>query len=415
MSDSIVIRVRQDLSAEWIIVGGGSQLSSPANGSLVDAAKEIDGRRVIILVPASDVLLLNVEIPVTSFAKIQSALPFALEESLAEDIEDLHFAVGSRMSDSSLEVAVVSKEKMEYWLTALKEVEIEPSVLTSESQGLSKLPGTMSMLIEGKTIVFNDGDKLEFTAKDLSPTDTLVATGQLERSDDERKNDSKHLFVFCSHDENKLFSKEWLKLQDQLNSIDINILAEGVLPKLAVTVASGNGIDLLQGSYAKKTEYNKLFKPWKTAASLFFGLIFISLTTKLITYYDMIKYEHKLRSQFISDYREIKPNDLREIVDPVATVNSLKIGMNNSGVPQLFLPSLNKLSDAVSKHTDVQINAISYRSGVINLRLIAPNITTLDKIQKEITSSGEFLASIQSTDQIADKIDSRLQIKRIGL
>ena len=89
--------------------------------------------------------------------------------------------------------------------------------------------------------------------------------------------------------------------------------------------------------------------------------------------------------------------------------------MNNSGVPQLFLPSLNKLSDAVSKHTDVQINAISYRSGVINLRLIAPNITTLDKIQKEITSSGEFLASIQSTDQIAEKIDSRLQIKRIGL
>ena len=71
MSDSIVIRVRQDLSAEWIIVGGGSQLSSPANGSLIDAAKEIDGKRVIILVPASDVLLLNVEIPVTSFAKIQ--------------------------------------------------------------------------------------------------------------------------------------------------------------------------------------------------------------------------------------------------------------------------------------------------------------------------------------------------------
>ena len=129
----------------------------------------------------------------------------------------------------------------------------------------------------------------------------------------------------------------------------------------------------------------------------------------------MVNYEHKLRSQFISVYREIKPNDLREIIDPVATVNSLKIGINNSGVPQLFLPSLNKLSDAVSKHTDVQINAISYRSGVINLRLIAPNITTLDKIQKEITSSGEFLASIQSTDQIADKIDSRLQIKRIGL
>ena len=43
------------------------------------------------------------------------------------------------------------------------------------------------------------------------------------------------------------------------------------------------------------------------------------------------------------------------------------------------------------------------------------DVINSDKIQKEIASSGEFLASIQSTDQIADKIDSRLQIERIGL
>ena len=415
MPESIVIRIRRDLSAEWIIVSDGSQLSSPANGTLIDAAKETEGKRVIILVPASEVLLSNIHVPATSLTKLQSAVPYALEENLAEDIENLHFAIGKRLSDSSLEVAVVSKDKMEYWLMALMEAGIEPSVITTESQGLSKLPGTMSMLIEDNAILFNDGDKIEFSSKDLNPSDVLELTEQLEKSDSEEKKASKHLFVFCSSDENELFSKEWLALQNQLNSVDINILAEGILPKLAVTVASGNSINLLQGSYGKKTEYNKLFKPWKTATFLFFGLVFISFTTKIITYYDMVKYEHNLRSQFTSDYRKIKPNDLREILDPVATVNSLKIGIDNSDMPQLFLSSLKKLSDAVSKQSDIKINVISYRSGVINLRLISPNITTLDKIQKEITSSGEYLASIQSTDQIADKIDSRLQIKRIGL
>ena len=415
ISESIVIRIRQDLSAQWIIVSDGSQLSSSVDGSLIDAAKEAEGKRVIILVPASEVLLSNVNVPATSLAKLQSALPYALEENLAEDIENLHFAIGKRLSDSSLEVAVVSKDKMEHWLMALMKAGIEPSIITTESQGLSKLPGTMSMLIEDNAILFNDGDKIEFSSKNLSPSEVLELTGQLEKTDSDETNVSKHLFVFCSTDKNESFSKEWLALQNQLNSVDVNILAEGILPKLAVTVASGNSINLLQGVYGKKTEYNKLFKPWKTATFLFFGLVFISFTTKLITYYDMVKYEHKLQSQFISDYRKIKPNDLREILDPVATVNSLKIGIDNSDMPQLFLSSLKKLSDAVSKQSDVKINVISYRSGVINLRLIAPNITTLDKIQKEITSSGEYLASIQSTDQIAGNIDSRLQIKRIGL
>ena len=44
------------------------------------------------------------------------------------------------------------------------------------------------------------------------------------------------------------------------------VLQEGTLPKLAVTVATGQGVNLLQGEFGRAPEYSAMFKPWKAAA-----------------------------------------------------------------------------------------------------------------------------------------------------
>jgi len=60
---------------------------------------------------------------------------------------------------------------------------------------------------------------------------------------------------------------------------------------------------------------------------------------------------------------------------------------------------------------EAHIEAISYRSGVVDVRLNAPNVTTLDNIQKMIGEGGGFTASIQSTDQVGERVNSRIQIE----
>jgi general secretion pathway protein L len=51
-------------------------------------------------------------------AKILRALPFALEEQIAEDIEALHFAAGRPAPDGSIPAAAVDREQLEGWLEA---------------------------------------------------------------------------------------------------------------------------------------------------------------------------------------------------------------------------------------------------------------------------------------------------------
>ena len=66
---------------------------------------------------------------------------------------------------------------------------------------------------------------------------------------------------------------EWARLRQHLDSVDINLLPDGVLPRLAVTVASGAGVNLLQGRYGESTDLAAVFRPWRYAAMLLIALV----------------------------------------------------------------------------------------------------------------------------------------------
>ena len=416
MSEYVVIRLAaEDQPVEWLLAdSNGTRLSGLSSGDLSQVAAEIGERSVIVLIPSVDLLTTTVQIPARSTTKIRAALPFALEEDLAEDVENLHFAVGERQENNRLPVVVVANDKMDGWLGRLDAAGIEPDILAPDSHGLAKIPGTLSVLVDDETVIFNDGADSDFVMQNVKPSDVLVFAGELGETQKEDEAKSGHLIVFCTSERESDLSHDWIALRHELHSVDINILPDGVLPKLAVTVAAGNGMNLLQGRYGKKAEYAALFRPWKVAAMLLLGLAFMTMAMKGVGYYQLLQEESALRAQFNEEYRLIRPDDAREIVDPVATVISLRRSVGGSAAPHVFLPSLRELGAALAANSAAEIETISYRAGVIDLRMTAPDVATLDNIQKAVSASGRFQASIQSTDQIADKINGRIQIRESG-
>ena len=416
MTEYVVIRLTADTSSvQWVMAdSNGTRLSGVSSGNLEQAAAASAERSVIVLVPSVDLLSTSVHIPARSVAKMKAALPFALEENLAEDVEDLHFSVGQRQDGNRVPVVVVSDAKMADWMQRLQDVGIEPAIVVPDSHGLAKIPGTMSVLVENDAVMFNDGAETDFVMQGVKPSEILVFAGQLDEKESEDEENLGHLLAFCTPEMDAQLSHDWIALRHELHSVDVNVLPDGVLPKLAVTVAAGHGVNLLQGKYGKKTEYSTLFRPWKTAAMLLIGLAIVAMSLKGVGYYQLLQDESALRAQFNAEYHSIRPDDTREIVDPVAIVNSLRRSMGSSTSPQVFLPSLRELGAAMAANSSAKIEAISYRAGVIDLRLIAPDVATLDSIQKAVSASGRFQASIQSTDQVADQINGRIQIRESG-
>lgn len=425
MSEFLVIRLGDNATeqSQWMAVdSSGARRSQPVEGPLHEAVTDIQDRDVIVLVPSAEVLTTSVDIPVKG-AKLQAALPYALEEYLAEDIESLHFAAGTRRSSGRTPVSVVSHERMHEWLSLLDEAGIQPNSIIADSYGLARIPGTISLLLAGDFIFINDGNDIELVMQGVSPGDALAAIGALD--DDSATPDPeideeaptaalpRHVLVYCEPGDDERYQHDWIAMRHELDSVDVKLLPDGVMPRLAVTVATGAGINLLQGQYAAKKEYSGLFRPWKTAAMLLLAFALVGLGAKAADYYLLTRQEAELRQMFNAEYQQMLPG-APEVDDPAAVVESLRRRIGNVDTPPVFLQTMEQLSRAVSQNQSAKIQAISFRAGVIDLRVSAPDVATLDGLQRAIAQNNQFQATIQSTDQDGETVSSRIQIQVTG-
>lgn len=418
MAEFAVVRLSHDEArTQWMRVDSdGSQLSHVTAGTLQSIADEIAGLPVIALLPATDVLTTSVNLPIKSAAKIRAALPFALEESLAEDVETLHFAAGSKQAGGEIPVAVIADSSLTLWLERLASVNIRPLRVVAENHGLAKIPGTMSVLADRDCVMFNDGSVTEFAMQDVKPSDMLVAAGHLGESGPDAEGDEdpdklRHLLVFSTESENERLAHDWTALRHELVSVEVTVLPDGALPKLASAVARGAGVNLLQGAYGPKTEYAALFRPWRRVAALLAVLCGVLLVGKGADYYRLVDERDQLQAQFNSEYQRLQPGANGDVADPLGIARMLRARYATTDVPQVFLPSIQIIGEAIAAGEDTDIEAISYRAGVVDIRLSAPDVSRLDAIQKAVSESGRFQATIQSTDQVADRINGRIQVR----
>ncbi len=305
MAEFLVIRLDVDpeQAVSWIAVdSNGTRTSAPISGPLDEAVSDVGDRSVIVLVPATTVLTTTANIPIKGGSRLLAALPFALEEQLADDIDDLHFAAGTRRDSGQIPVAVVAHDQMSDWLDRLDEAGLSVSKIVPENYGLARIPGTMSLLSADGQIFFNDGADNEFVMQGANPSDALAVAGALEEPDNEDRVPG-HLLVYCSPDDEQRFQHDWNALRHELASVDINLLPDGALSRLAVTVGAGNGINLLQGRYGANVEIGALFRPWRYAAALLLTLGVLAFSGKAADYYRLTHKQTVLTTQFEQVYQ----------------------------------------------------------------------------------------------------------------
>src|SRR6187431_1334078 len=91
---TLLIRLRApDEPLAWLSLDArGQVLAGPRSGERPDPA-ELDGaERVVVLVPAADVLLARTELASRQREQIEQALPYALEDQLVESVDAMHVA-----------------------------------------------------------------------------------------------------------------------------------------------------------------------------------------------------------------------------------------------------------------------------------------------------------------------------------
>ena len=103
-----------------------------------------------VLVPSEDVLTLAVDLPFATRAQRVAALPFALEDTVAEPLANLHFALGTELAPRRHLAGVVRHARMQSWISLLVEADLEPAVLMPDALALPRPPmGVWVVRLEG--------------------------------------------------------------------------------------------------------------------------------------------------------------------------------------------------------------------------------------------------------------------------
>lgn len=427
MTDYLVLRFPHGSTdfVEWVTVDPtGALIGEPGHGDAIMAAEAVGDRKVIALVPGASVLRTGADIPVRGTGKILQALPFAMEESLATDVDHLHFAAGKREQDGRLSVAVVERLEMEAWLELLAAAGIEASSIFADSDAVTPVPNTTTLFIESDSVTLRDADGA-IAVTDVDGADATLDLWFRARdleADDETPVLPVNMLVYITEEAQEIAATKALitGLQVRAASVDVRVLADGALSRLASQIVTQPGINLLQGPYAPRSNLAVYWPAWRVAAILIVGLVVTLLGAKILEISTLRQQAARLDTAIEQAIRYTFP-EVQEVRDARALLQSKLRGLGRGAVASdstEFLDALEVVAGAIAstgaETTGAKLETINYRTGVMELRVLAPNVEALDTIQKQIVKAGTLEAEIQSANPEGEQVRGRIQVRSPG-
>ena len=401
MRETLVIRFAAfpDAGVDFIVTDEvGGLAGAVKHGSLTEAAIEASGRRVVVLVPAADLLLTEVAIPSSNRQRVRKAVPYALEDLLAQDVEDLHFALGSRTDDGHWPVAVAARARMEYWLENLREAGILPDRVLPEPLALPLAAGMVSLLVEdGRVLLRDQRCSAQALSTDALPDILALLAGRAEGAPP--------LQVWhCAGELPDMSENFTLDMQD-CEQDGLGVLAKGA-------ANPEPSIDLLQGAYSRKEHYGQLWKPWRAAAALLLVSVLVGAVQQGLQYRSLRAESAELKAGIEKLYLETFPGG-RMVDARVQMEQQLKALRRAQGAGQTdFLGLVGKMGGALAAAQGIELMGANFRDGRLDLELTANDVQTLDRLKQALNEGGGLNVDIQSATAGANqRVQGRLRIQ----
>jgi general secretion pathway protein L len=419
VADTAFIRMTDAAGgAAWAVLDSAGHLLTPVGrGSLAAARDAVAGHRVTVLVPATEAMATQAVLPAAGQARLRQLAPYSLEDYVADDVEDLLFAVGPRFAAGATAVTVVARERLDTWLSDLRSAGIAPQAVCSEAEGVPDVPGTLCLMIEGERIYGRRAGQAPFAFEGLELTEALEVLGivrtvapteeELEESPADPAPVDSHLLLYVDQVGHARFEAELAALAAADIRSEVKVVADGVFPHLASTLAQRPATNLLQGSYAPKANWVAYARPWRTAAGLALAVLLIGLVSRGAEYLSLRREAAALDDRVAAECsRVVSATRVSSCQTQVRALLGQKAA--TPGSTETFLSTLGAVAE--SRAEDLRIDALSYRNRVLDLQLVAANVSALDDFARMLQDTRRYAAKIESTSNTDKGVEGRVQV-----
>ncbi len=407
MPDTIFIQLdaRPEEQPRWIRTDGRSEQPMVREDSWEDLAGEARGCRVVAFVPATDVLLTVANVPSRRRQRVARAVPYVLEEQLAADVDELHFALGTRPLDSgAMPTAVVARAGMDAWMEQLQAAGIQPDVLVPDVLALPLREGCWTALrLPDDTVAVRTGREAGFAVDTPNFADVARrAMAECEASPAEID------FINCGDGP--------VQADRLADGADVAVRERDCDGEALVLLAGGfdpgSGINLLQGDYRRRDTWSVAWRPWLPAAAIAAAWLVLHAGMGVADYVRLSAEERDTRERIETLYFDTFP-DARKVVNPrVQTERRLEALRDASKQgAQGFLGLLASTGEVLRGAEGMELHRLSYKDGRMDLDVAMKDLQVLDRLKQQLMTRSHLEVDVQSATTHGNEVRTRMRIR----
>lgn len=359
------------------------------------------GSAVHVWTPAGDTLLTRTTLPTRSRARILQALPYALEDQLLDEPENLHFAYVHE-PDGALAVAVTKKTRLNTWLEILKSAGVRPASLCPANLALPLYPKAWSAAFVNSELWVRNGEHLGFVSAatpDASPPLLQAALKEAAAKNTEPQ----QIIVFAPP--SGFDADRW---STELNT---PVIAE---PTDFWESARPPALSLLRTDFGQVAHLHQLTRPLWPAAIMLALLLAATLVIDLVEW-ARLRHQH---NTYTAEMREIyRRNFGNDTPFPYEQMQkSVDLLQARSGGPADLLPLLSRLAPAVqNQQGKVKLRGIKYAERTMTIDVTLPDYQALDAFKNSLQTANLDVSVVGANKQGDNPVEGRLQVQPTGM
>ncbi len=350
---------------------------------------------VVAVAPAGDVTIRNVKLPARSRAKALAAVPYALEDTLATDVEQLYFQILDWKPGAETVVAIVAKDKMDAWHQAIRDLPFPVDALVPEYFFIPIHPQTEATVVrtQDDCVAVRTGPyqgfELDSASVDLwwrgfDRKDVAVACQDPDLA--------RHLVTLGG-----TMVREW-----EIGSDFTDWLRHH--QKFEIT---GN---LLQGAYRPRHHEQK-FGRYKIAAVILLVAAAIQFISSGYEYFELASASRRLDGEIRKVFMDTFPQTTR-IVDPRVQfeqkVRELRTGTIGAGEFQILLSAVAR----VIPGSQGRLEEISFRDNAMIVTCVTKDFAGLDQLKTRFTEDSAVDVELLSSGSRDERVSGRFRISQ---
>ena len=349
------------------------------------------GRKVVLLLPNKDISLTSVNIPSKNKKQLLKAVPFALEDSLAEDIDALHFSIHQDNSEET-DVAIINRQTLDSYLDLLKNQGIASHYVLPQLLAQPYPDNGWSIIQDNDLVnVRLSGFKGFICDKGLLP---IFLSEQLENGNKVPE------LIFTNLEKSEL--------PEALQDIPIEKKDSGQAHYPGATGALD--LNLLSGFISHKKESSVNWKAWKP--TLVLGSLVGAMALGILAWQtNTLKQESRqlnlaIEKIFTSTFPKSR------VVDAPQQMSSKLAQLKNSAGKTVDspLPLIADVTPLLKQYKDMTLSEIRYQDNELLLVMQSPNLTRIETFKKDAAKKAKLKVLVKSSTTTSDKVEAILVI-----